>query len=47
MLMDASQQNWRKGLLYLGLAGGSLACFEIPEAALLRWPSEGRLADHD
>jgi hypothetical protein len=35
--------SFREGtrpLLYLGLAGGSLACFEIPETALLRWPSE-------
>ena len=41
-----SFQEGTRPLLYLGLAGGSLACFEIPEAALLRWPSEGRLADH-
>jgi len=41
--------SFREGtrpLLYVGLAGGGLACFEIPDAALLRWPSAARTADH-
>lgn len=32
--------------LYVGIAGGGQVSFEIPEAALLRWPSTDRTADH-
>lgn len=35
--------SFREGtrpLLYVGIAGGGVISFEIPEAALMRWPSE-------
>jgi hypothetical protein len=34
-----SFREGRRPLLYLSLAGGRLVSFELPEVALLRWPS--------